>query len=36
MKKAFKVIKRMAKWYFEKSAESYCYPTGTFPISSDK
>lgn len=29
--KAIRLIKKAVKWYLEKSANSYAYPTGTFP-----
>lgn len=30
--KAIRLIKKAVKWYLEKSANSYIYPTGTLPI----
>lgn len=30
--KAIKLIKKAVKWYFDRTANSYVYPTGTLPI----
>lgn len=30
--KAIRLIKKAVKWYFERTANSYICPTGTFPI----
>ena len=32
MKRALNVLKKAVKWYFDRTANSYIYPTGTLPI----